>query len=772
MKLKSSILFLFMMVLSATVSAKVVDATTACTVASHFFALKYNHTPESLSPVVAYTAPSLRNENGSAPSFYVVNFESEGFVIVAGDDRVQPILAFSNEGAFVAENIPAHIRFFLDGYTEGIQYMVENQRDGNEVVRQQWETLLTGTAIAPKDGDGDVVVGPLLGDNSWNQTMYYNDLCPADATGHPAYGGHAAVGCGALVMGQVMRYWQFPTTGTGSHSYNSSYGVLSANFGATTYHYENMPDQLSSVNHPDSCVEAVATLLYHCGVAVNMNYGSSVSVANSNRIVSALSTYFRYPTTVQYLERGSLSSAVWLNYLKNELDEGAPFMYGGSGNYGGHVWICDGYQDDDFFHFNWGWSGQYNNTYYSIDALNTGNGSFNTYQRVILNMIPDYIYDVMVPAITTMTAAPEDAITKTVVVSFTLPTQSMSGAALASAEQVVLKRDGVTIHTFTNVQAGDVMTYEDAVADYGAYEYTIVGYNNNLEGEEFSQVAIVGPNCTWKLVGTTTNFQGWNGGALQFIGANGVVFKTVTMANSTPLSVKFQMPEGGFTLNWVAPNTAVQTMTFTLKDSANQNAYAFSGSSTQLNGTIYSGNNDCPNCTAPTGFTGEFTYQGGQSGAHLTWNCDYSPSKFKIYRSNDGDEYVEIGNVTGDVHEYFDAVANGTYYYKVTAYSSACESNYALTSGNIDYVVVMVAAVAENSINARIYPNPTNGNLRIEAQDLNTVEVYNLVGQKVYEENINGDECVINMKEFESGIYMVKIQALNGSTTQKISVIE
>ena len=152
-----------------------------------------------------------------------------------------------------------------------------------------------------------------------------------------------------------------------------------------------------------------------------------------------------------------------------------------------------------------------------------------------------------------------------------------------------MKRDGVTIHTFTNVQAGDVMTYEDAVADYGAYEYTIVGYNNNLEGEEFSQVAIVGPNCTWKLVGTTTNFQGWNGGALQFIGANGVVFKTVTMANSTPLSVKFQMPEGGFTLNWVAPNTAVQTMTFTLKDSANQNAYAFSGSSTQLNGTIYSG---------------------------------------------------------------------------------------------------------------------------------------------------------------------------------------
>ena len=94
------------------VSAKSVDETTAYTVASHFFAMKYNHTPESLTPKIVYTAPSLRGENSSGPSFYVVNFNAEGFVIVAGDDRVQPILAFSDEGAFVVENMPAHVRFF------------------------------------------------------------------------------------------------------------------------------------------------------------------------------------------------------------------------------------------------------------------------------------------------------------------------------------------------------------------------------------------------------------------------------------------------------------------------------------------------------------------------------------------------------------------------------------------------------------------------------------------------------------------------------------
>ncbi len=710
---------------------------------------------------------TLSNDEGVA-YLYVFNYDN-GFVVMAADDRAYPVLGYGEDDLFDINAIPDGMRYYLSHYGRQIQYAIDNELVAEPDVVEQWDLLRKEGVIMKTRMDK--AVQPLLA-TTWDQDWPYNYYAPACNSYWT--NNHCYAGCVATAMSQCMKFWNWPETGVGEHSYNtSSYpgngATLSANFGETTYQWSIMPNSVSSANAGGM---AVALLMYHCGISVNMNYSPDGSGAQTGDAVDALIEHFRYGSCTNLKYRDDFSLIEWEDMLIESFDHGIPTIYAGQGNDGGHAFNCDGYNNQRKFHFNWGWSGQYNNTYYSIDALNTGNGSFNTYQRVILNMIPDYIYDVMVPAITTMTAAPEDAITKTVVVSFTLPSQSMSGAALASAEQVVLKRDGVTIHTFTNVQAGDVMTYEDAVADYGAYEYTIVGYNNNLEGEEFSQVAIVGPNCTWKLVGTTTNFQGWNGGALQFIGANGVVFKTVTMANSTPLSIKFQMPEGGFTLNWVAPNTAVQTMTFTLKDSANQNAYAFSGSSTQLNGTIYSGNNDCPNCTAPTGFTGEFTYQGGQSGAHLTWNCDYSPSKFKIYRSNDGDEYVEIGNVTGDVHEYFDAVANGTYYYKVTAYSSACESNYALTSGNIDYVVVMVAAVAENSINARIYPNPTNDNLRIEAQDLNTVEVYNLVGQKVYEENINGDECVINMKEFGSGIYMVKIQALNGSTTQKISVIE
>ena len=382
MNLRSFICIALITILFGNIYAKPVDETTARAVASHFYAEKFNRQLETLTPTIAYRASAIRGKNGSEPSFYVVNFNSEGFVIVAGDDRVQPILAFSDEGAFVSDNMPDHIRFFLDGYTDEIQYTIDNQQEISADIQQQWDALISESHVLPKDGN--VVVGPLLGNNQWNQTKYYNNLCPADATGNAAYGGHAAVGCGALVMGQVMHYWRYPATGTGSHSYNSSnYGTLSANFGATTYHYESMPYRLIVSNHPDSCVDAIATLLYHCGVAVNMNYGPSASVANSNKIVAALSTYFRYPATVQYIERGSLPSSRWLIYLKGELDEGAPFMYGGSGNYGGHVWTCDGYRDDNYFHFNWGWGGQQNG-YFAL--TNCSSYGFNSNHAIIIGI--------------------------------------------------------------------------------------------------------------------------------------------------------------------------------------------------------------------------------------------------------------------------------------------------------------------------------------------------------------------------------------------------
>ena len=700
------------------------------------------------------------------PYLYVFNYDN-GFVVMAADDRAYPVLGYGEDCVFDINNIPDGMRFFLGHYGRQIQYAIDNELVAEADVVEQWK-LLDEEGVVMKTR-GEKAVSPLL-TTTWDQDWPYNYYAPACSSYWT--NNHCYAGCVATAMSQCMKYWNWPETGVGEHSYSTSQygGTLSANFGATTYNWSIMPNSLGS--QANAAAQAVALIMYHCGIAVDMNYAPDGSGSHTEDVAPALIEYFRYGACANVKSRDSYTRTQWEDMLIAQLDRGIPFVYAGSDSDGGHAFNCDGYNDQRKFHFNWGWSGSYNNTYYQIDALNTGNGSFNSYQRAVCDIIPDYIYDAMVPGIETLYVSVDDAITKTANISWVVPETSMSGEPLTSIDQIVLKRNGVAIQTYNNPQPGSAMSYVDNVADYGVYEYSIAGINNNFSGEIFSKTVILGPSCTWKFTCQTTNFQGWNDGRLQVVSGNGVVFKELSMTSSTPLSVKVVFPEGNFSLKWIAPATAVSSLTITLKNSANETAYTFSGSSTQINGTIYSGNNDCPNCTAPTGFAGEFAYQGGESGTLLTWNCDYTPSKFKIYRSTDGADFDEIGNVTGDIHEYFDAVENGTYIYKVTAYSSACESNYAVTNDNLDYVEVMVAAVAENSINARIYPNPTTGNLKIEAGELNAVSVFNLVGQKVFEENINGDEYIINMKEFGSGIYMVRINTVNGSTTQKVSVIE
>lgn len=706
---------------------------------------------------------TLFSEN-EVPYLYIFNYDG-GFVVMAADDRAYPVLGYSDEGSLDPDNIPDGMQYFLGHFGRQIQYAIDNDLVAEEEIVSQWE-LLRKEGITMRTRM-EKSVNPIL-TTTWNQDYPYNYYAPACNSSW--IGNHCYAGCVATSMSQVMKFWNWPETGVGEHSYSTSTygGTLSANFGEATYNWSIMPNALGS--QANDAALAVALLMYHCGVAVDMDYQPTGSGAHTEDVAPALIDHFRYGAGAYMDNRDSYSKARWEDMLIEQLDRGIPMVYAGSGNGGGHAFNCDGYNNNRMFHFNWGWSGMANN-YFQIDALNTSNGNFNNYQRAVLDIMPDYIYNMTVPAIETLNVEVEDAITKTVALSWEIPATSVSGDALTSIQKVVLKRNGTAIQTYDNPQPGDFITTYDEVPEYGVYKYTVVGVNNEFEGRSFSQTVILGPSCTWKFVCQTTNFQGWNDGRLQIVGANGMIFKEITMTESSPLSEKVRFPEGDFSLNWIAPVSDVPSITITLKNSANQIVYTFTGSSTQLSGTIFSGNNDCSDCTAPTGFAGEAAYQDGASGTLLSWNCDYSPSKFKIYRSNDGVEYSEIDNVDGNVHEYFDVAEIDTYYYKVTAYGSACESDPAHTSDDADYVVVTVTSVAENSIDARVYPNPTANSVKIEADGLNSVAVYDFVGQKVYEENINGDECVINMKEFGCGIYMVKIRTASGSTIQKISVI-
>src|SRR5665213_3647716 len=162
-------------------------------------------------------------------------------------------------------------------------------------------------------------------------------------------------------MAQIMRFWKYPTTGTGSSSYcdcgspnfTSNYGTLNANYGATTYNWNNMPLNVTSANTD------VATFNYQCGVSVEMDYSPSGSGAQvidyGGGYPCAQISYVNYfgydPSTIQGHDKSSYSDTQWIALLKGDLDIGRPIQYvGADPSAGGHTWVCDGYDANDNFH--------------------------------------------------------------------------------------------------------------------------------------------------------------------------------------------------------------------------------------------------------------------------------------------------------------------------------------------------------------------------------------------------------------------------------------
>jgi hypothetical protein len=208
----------------------------------------------------------------------------------------------------------------------------------------------------------------------------------------------------ATAMAQVMKFWNYPTTGTGFHSYNhSKYGTLNANFGSTTYNWANMPNQLTSSSSSEQKT-AVATLMYHCGVSVDMDYDVSANGGSGAYVISstppkthcaeyALKTYFGYKSTLQGIQKNDYTQTQWINLLKTELDASRPVLYAGFGD-GGHCFIADGYNNNNYFHFNWGWSGSCDG-YFALNALNpesggigSGAGTYNNGQQAVIGIEP------------------------------------------------------------------------------------------------------------------------------------------------------------------------------------------------------------------------------------------------------------------------------------------------------------------------------------------------------------------------------------------------
>jgi len=193
-------------------------------------------------------------------------------------------------------------------------------------------------------------IDPLL-TTYWAQACYYNDSCPEDPNGTC---GHAKVGCGATAMAQILKFHNFPVTGVGSHTFfHPDYGNLFANFENTYYNWTNMTDGLNSSSLPEE-VAAVAQLMFHCGVAVEMDYAYNASYSGTTSIRNAFPDFFGYASKAQLLNKSHFPDSVWTAMLIKEIDAQRPIFYCISSGSGGHFIVLDGYSDNDYFHFNWG----------------------------------------------------------------------------------------------------------------------------------------------------------------------------------------------------------------------------------------------------------------------------------------------------------------------------------------------------------------------------------------------------------------------------------
>ena len=295
-------------------------------------------------------------------AFFVFNTET-GFVIVAADDLATPIIGYSTEGPLVVEDIPVQLQDYLNGFLRQIEYGRANGLTADETIAAQWDCVRTTGKPRANRSKGPQF--PLLKEN-WNQGSPYNRYCPEDPMGP---GQHVYAGCVATAMAQIMHYWRYPEHGQGSHSYTPYYhpedGVQFVDFSAATYHWDQMPNSLSLESSEEE-IDAVATLIYHCGVSVNMMYDPASSGAFYFDVPLALVNYFNYPDDLKLIQRGD--DSLWMANLKACLDAYRPVFYAGQSATSGHAFVCDGYDQHDLLHFNWGWGG-YGDGYFALNNI-------------------------------------------------------------------------------------------------------------------------------------------------------------------------------------------------------------------------------------------------------------------------------------------------------------------------------------------------------------------------------------------------------------------
>ena len=305
---------------------------------------------------LAYTQYQV---DAQTPAVFVFNsVDTEGFVLVSAEDNARAVLGYSDHGSFDQENIPKNMQFWLQMYADELAHANTNTpplKPGQVTVSGAKRAVATTYPT----------IAPILGNIEWGQDTPYNNLCPI------VNGERCVTGCVATALSQIMYVHKHPTKGVGSKTYTSESNrlKLSANFGATAYDWDNLLPYYNN-NYNSTQANAVATLMYHVGVASEMDYDPNGSGAASSQSIANLAKYFDYDAGVQTWLKDYMLEEDILAAIAADLEIGHPvYVSGATKNQEGHAFVCDGMQSNGYLHINWGWNG-ISNGYFALSALN------------------------------------------------------------------------------------------------------------------------------------------------------------------------------------------------------------------------------------------------------------------------------------------------------------------------------------------------------------------------------------------------------------------
>lgn len=307
--------------------------------------------PRQSLPRLAYRSPRLNTVMSSDQAAYYVFNAVDGYVIVAGDDCIPPVLGYSDSGAFDAADVPPAMQEWLDGYAA------------------QVEAIANGASVEMRTTSREPI-SPML-PVLWGQGMPYNMLLPHINGSNNA---HAYVGCVAVAMAQVMAYWQYPPRPTQAiPGYTSNpgrtYEVTMPTLNPVDFDWTSMHNTYYTTDSASSSALAVAELMRYSTTSLKSSLGLTSTGSFTRYIPERLMTYFGFKNSAHYIHRENYSTESWEEVIYNELAAGRPVAYGGNKQSSGHAFVCDGYDGEGRFHINWGWAGK-SNGYFVLNLLN------------------------------------------------------------------------------------------------------------------------------------------------------------------------------------------------------------------------------------------------------------------------------------------------------------------------------------------------------------------------------------------------------------------